>query len=298
MRLTRNWERWPERLEAGALNLITPDRIAAAAGLVRSGRVVPLSREVDVLGAGADARLRGSASIEKRDADAAAVTDSFTLASHGYAWTHLDALGHVWDGDGMWAGKSHADHVSGAGLSWGAVDVWGSGVVTRGVLVDIPRLRGAAFVDDAHPVRDDELRAAVDAQGITLAPGDALVVYSGRDAWEVAHGRRYGSAPDRTVAAGVAKRPGLDASCIRFIREADCALLVWDMMDALPSPIGLPWPVHSVLFLYGVGLIDNAALAALASACHEERRYEFMLVVAPLRLRGASGSPVNPLACF
>ena len=75
-------------------------------------------------------------------------------------------------------------------------------------------------------------------------------------------------------------------------------MLVWDMLDAYPSEPGLPWPVHGVVFAYGVALIDNAQLEPLAAACAEEGRYEFTLMVLPLRVEGGTGSPVNPVALF
>lgn len=103
-------------------------------------------------------------------------------------------------------------------------------------------------------------------------PGDAVVVYGGRENWDKVN-PLWGSNVD--------VRPGLHASCLKFIRESDCSLLVWDMMDFLPNGYGIPWTVHGAIFAYGIGLLDNALLQPLAEACAEEGRYEFMLVVAP-----------------
>jgi hypothetical protein len=83
-----------------------------------------------------------------------------------------------------------------------------------------------------------------------------------------------------------------------FIRDADVSLLVWDMMDHMPNGYDIPWSVHGVIFAYGVGLVDNALLEPLAAACAEEGRYEFMLMVLPLRVVGGTGSPLNPVALF
>ena len=93
-------------------------------------------------------------------------------------------------------------------------------------------------------------------------------------------------------------RPGLHASCLKFIRESDCSLLVWDMMDFEPNGYDIPWSVHGSIFAYGIGLLDNALLQPLAEACAEEGRYEFMLTVNPLLVVGGTGSPVNPIALF
>ena len=83
-----------------------------------------------------------------------------------------------------------------------------------------------------------------------------------------------------------------------FIRDKDVSLLGWDMMDARPNEYDLAWPVHGVIFSFGVALLDNALLEPLANACGEEGRYEMLLCVLPLNVQGGTGSPVNPIAIF
>jgi kynurenine formamidase len=90
----------------------------------------------------------------------------------------------------------------------------------------------------------------------------------------------------------------LHVSCAKFIRDQDVAVLGWDMLDARPDKDGLPWPVHGVLYSYGVALLDNALLDPLAQACADERRYEFMFMALPLKIARGTGSPVNPIALF
>ena len=134
-----------------------------------------------------------------------------------------------------------------------------------------------------------ELAEIARAQNVEVRPGDALLIYSGRDAY-VAAGNTYGGA--------TAARPGLDVSCATFIRDHDVAVLAWDMHDALPDANGLPWPAHGVIFSFGVALVDNALLEPLAAACAEERRYEFMFMALPLKIARGTGSPANPVALF
>jgi kynurenine formamidase len=93
-------------------------------------------------------------------------------------------------------------------------------------------------------------------------------------------------------------RPGLHASCLPFLRDHDIAVLVWDMMDLMPNGYDLPWSVHGAIFAYGIALLDNALLQPLAEVCAQEGRYEFMLVIAPLKVVGGTGSPANPIALF
>ena len=122
---------------------------------------------------------------------------------------------------------------------------------------------------------------------MTIESGDAVFVYSGREKYAAAHGGRWGTPEGR---------PGLHASCLPFVKNHDISILGWDMMDARPNPYGLTFPVHGVLFNYGVALLDNALLEPLAEACAEEGRYEFMFMGLPLKVAGGTGSPANPIA--
>jgi len=188
----------------------------------------------------------------------------------------------------MWNGRTHDETVTMDGAVWGSVEHWKEGIITRGVLLDVPKFRGVPYVTMDTPVHGWELEDIAKAQGVEMLPGDALVVYSGRDKWNEDGNPLWGGNPN--------ERPGLHASCLKFIRESDCCLLVWDMMDFTPNGYDLAWSVHGSIFAYGIGLLDNALLQPLAEACAEEGRYEFMLTVNPLRVVGGTGSPVNPVA--
>ncbi len=285
LRERNNWGRWGVDDQRGAINLITPEKRVRAAGLVRSGRTVSLSRDVPVTPG------RGNpvpAQHFVRTYDNAAV-DYYGISYHGYVTTHIDALCHVWGDDGMWNGRDPAKAISGAGASFGSIDHWRDGITTRGVLLDVPRHRGEPSVTIDKPVHGWELKAIAEAQGVALEPGDALVVYSGREAWQAANPAWSGYRPPS---------PGLHASCLPFLRDHDVAVLAWDLMDASPNEYHLPWTMHGAIFAYGVALIDNALLQPLADACVQEGRYEFMLTVAPLPWVGGTGSPANPIALF
>ena len=113
--------------------------------------------------------------------------------------------------------------------------------------------------------------------------GDALLVYSGKDPFVRAGGGYAGG-----------DRPGLSVTCAKFIRDHDVSLLGWDMMDARPDPFGLTFPVHGVLFNYGVALLDNALLEPLAEVCAEEGRYRVHVHGAPAQGRTRHGEPGEP----
>lgn len=288
LRERRNWGRWGEDDQKGAINLITAEKRLAAARLVRTGRTVSLAREFPVTPAPnnpnpAQHYLRWSGR-----GGSGGVTDYYGISYHGYAATHIDALCHVWDEGGMWGGREPREVLTTGGTRWGGVENWAEGIVTRAVLLDVPRFRGEPSVTLEKPVHGWELEDIAKAQGVAVEPGDALLVYSGREVFHKAN-------PDWR---GGGTSPGLHASCLPFVRDHDVSVLGWDMMDANPNEYGIAWTMHGALFAYGVALLDNALLEPLAAACAEEGRYEMLLTIAPLRVVGGTGSPVNPIAMF
>ena len=286
LRDRRNWGRWGENDQRGAINLITPEKRVAAAGLVRSGRAVSLSREFPKMPAPNNPNPAQHFMRWVERGSGGAALDYYGITYHGYACTHIDALCHVWDEHGLWGGRDPKEVLTTQGARWGDVDQWQEGIITRGVLLDVPRHRGAPHVTLEQPVHGWELEEIAAAQGVRVEPGDALLVHSGREAWQAANPGWSGYSPPS---------PGLHASCLPFLRDHDVAVLGWDLMDAAPNEYRLPWTVHGALFSYGVALLDNCLLEPLANACAAEGRYEFMLTVAPLRVQGGTGSPCNPI---
>ncbi len=276
----RNWGRWGADDQVGAMNLITPAKKAAAAQLVTSGRSVSLSRVFQP----EQQFVRKTALGE----GSGYVMDYYGFIYHGATITHIDALCHIWDADGMWQGRQHDDVIDTGGANFGDITAWSDGIITKGVLLDVPKHRGEPHVTAERPVEAAEMAAIADAQGVSVEPGDALLVHSGWRAFQDTRAR------EGQAAGG----PGLHPSCAEFVRDHDVSLLGWDLMDARGSGYGLSWPVHGVLHNFGVGLLDNAELEPLAAACAEEGRYEFMFMLLPLKVARGTGSPANPVAMF
>ncbi len=292
LRDRRNWGRWGDKGAAGAMNLITAEKRVTAVGLAKSGRTVSLSRPLPVTPTEENPRpAQHYMSKMDRPPGGGAAMDYYGVFYHGTATTHIDALCHVWDENGMWDGRKHEDTIGFQGANYGTVDEWSDGILTRGVLLDVPNHRGKPYVTVDEPVHGWELEDIAKEEGVTLEPGDAVMVYSGREAYAADNGGVWAS-----QAGG--PRPGLHASCLPFVRDNDMSILGWDMMDASPNEYGIPWTVHGVIFAYGVALLDNSLLQPLAEACAQEGRYEFMLTINPLRVIGGTGSPVNPIAVF
>jgi len=287
-RTLSNWGRWGEDDQLGALNLITPEVTAAAAATVRTGRTVSCARPLDTV-ASADnpapvAHHMTGTATEGMGAD------YFAIASHGFATSHIDALCHIFHEGRLYNGYP-AEAVTAHGATKLGIHRLHDGIVTRGVLLDIPALHGLDALEPGQPVFPEDLEAAEGKAGLAVRPGDALLVRTGRWRWRATHG-----AWDAGQLAA-----GLDASCLPWLRERDVAALGSDgVSDVLPSRVdGVGMPIHTVVIVaMGVHLLDNLDLDALTTACADEARWEFLLTVAPLVLRRGTASPVNPIALF
>jgi len=283
-----NWGRWGDDDQLGALNLITPELTAAAAAAVRSGRTVSCARTLDTVSAPDNPSPVAHHMIGTATEGWGA--DYIALAPHGFATSHIDALCHIFHEGRIFNGYS-AETVTAHGATRLGIHHLQSGIVTRGVLLDMPALRGIDALEPGEPIFPEDLEAAEERAGLRVGAGNALLVRTGRWRWREDHGpwdlgRRAA---------------GLDASCLPWLRQRDVATLGSDgVSDVLPSRVdGVAMPIHTVtLVVMGVHLMDNLELDALAAACAEEGRWEFLFTVAPLVLRRGTASPVNPLAVF
>ncbi|MER8187852.1 cyclase family protein [Kitasatospora sp. NPDC094015] len=277
----------------GALAHLTEATVRAAAREVRLGRSVSLAAPVETE-PGPDnpqpAGHRVTSPPEHRPPEPGLhfATDRFSMNVHGDADSHLDALCHVVY-DGTLYGGVPAGTVTPAGATELAVELAHPGIVGRGVLLDVPRLRGVRWLEPGDGVTSADLLGAERAQGVRVGPGDLLFV-------------RVGHRLRRTVtgaweAAGA--RVGLDPDAVRFLAERRVALLGGDgNNDTAPSPTeGVDFPVHVLaVHALGVHLLDYLQFEDLVPLCEQQARWSFLCVVAPLRLPQATGSPVNPIA--
>jgi kynurenine formamidase len=204
------------------------------------------------------------------------------------ASSHLDALCHVFQGGRMYNGRPAAQ-VKSTGARTNTVMTLKDGVAGRGVLLDVPRALACEFVDPDHGITIDELERTERRQGVKVGTGDILLVRTGRDV------RRQGT-DDQKVA-------GLDPQVARWLHEREVAILGGDgVHDPIPpGAVAADWPmpVHMIgLVFMGLHLLDNMDLEALAATCVAEARWTFLLTLAPLRIQGGTGSPLNPIAMF
>ncbi|MFF3411012.1 cyclase family protein [Streptomyces sp. NPDC002742] len=277
----------------GALAGITPERVVAAAREVRLGRTVTMAAPVETRATPdnphpAAHRLTGPPEDEEHAHGLHFATDHFGMNVHGDADSHLDALCHVVY-DGTLHGGVPASTVTAEGATALSVELVHDGIVGRGVLLDVPRLRGVPWLEPGDHVTADDLRACERDQGVRVGEGDLLFV-------RVGHRRR------RTVSGpwdAARTRAGLHPAAMEFLAERRVAVLGGDgNNDTAPSVTdGVDFPVH-VLGIHALGLhlLDYLQFEDLVPLCEQEGRWSFLCVIAPLRLPEATGSPVNPIA--
>ena len=222
----RNWGRWGDDDQRGVANLVNPEKVLAATRLVRKGRRVSLSRYLPKTPAPENPvpAQHWMYTLDRGNGRGSS-GDFYGLRYHGVSTTHLDSLCHIWTEHGMWNGRDPKKEITFDGSNWGSVDNFSEGIITSGVLLDIPKHRGS-FVTVDRPVHGWELEDVAKAQGVAIEPGDALVIYSGREAYNEAN-------PDAPWGSGDPK-PGIHPSCLPFVRDRDVCLIVWDMMDCGP----------------------------------------------------------------
>jgi kynurenine formamidase len=274
----------------GTLNLITPAKRKQAAALVKDGITVSLASNASTE-KGVDVPCPVEWSMLNATPTSAADRIGYPCI-HGAGTTHLDSFAHVFFGGKMWNGYPVADLVTkDGGAAKNSILTMKSGIVTRGVLYDIPRLKGVAYLEPGTRIFAEDLEAWERKAGVKAMAGDALLLRWGR--WT----RRAKLGPWAINEA----MAGLDNSVIPWLKKRDIAILGWETPDYAPHPPGdlPPSSLHNfVLTILGVHLLDRADFDALSEAAAARNRWEFMLTIAPLPIPKGTGSPVNPIAIF
>jgi len=281
-----NWGRWGKDDEIGALNLITPAKRKEAAALVKEGFSVSLAGDADT--------VKAVDNPFPYEHEMLAIgNDRIGVRYHGIAHCHLDSLAHINENGVFYNGyKPDPDAVLKGGHQKNSIHNVKNGIFTRGILLDIPRLKGVPYLEPGTPIYAEDLEAWEKRAGIRVSAGDALFVRTG--VWA----RRQAVGPWLRGRAEGGKSVGLDPSVIPWLKQRDVAILGSDHPQYV-SPSELRGAVHDFSLVYlGVHLFDNCDLEALGNAAAARNRWEFLLTAAPLPIRGGTGSPANPIGTF
>jgi len=295
----KNWGRWGPDDQLGTLNLITPARVRAAAGLVRSGRRVSLQIPINKVAGpdNPDPAIHFVSQGHDIDIGSGGLRfglDFLGMACHGDCHSHVDALCHISYNGLTYNGKRAEEVLTSRGATSLDIAKIGDGVVGRGVLLDIPRLRGVKWLEPGEAVTRAELEACEKAEGVHLGEGDIFVYRTGHHRRRLELGA-WDNGPDGEGKAG------LHVDTIPWMHERGIAAFLPDGDgEAIPSCVdGMTYPIHPLqIVAMGMLTADSLQLEDLAQACEKEGRFEFMVVGLPLRLPGGTGSPWNPIAIF
>jgi kynurenine formamidase len=297
----KNWGRWGPDDLLGTLNYITPERVRAAAALVRSGRQVSMSIPINTV-AGPDNPNPAIHFVSQgHDVDIGSHgvrfgLDFMGMACHGDCHSHVDALCHISYKGLTYNGKPAAEVMPSTGATTLDINSYQRGLVGRGVLLDLPRFRGVKWLEPGEAVARAELEACEQQQGVRLGPGDIFVYRTGH------HRRRLElGAWDNGLPPTGQGKAGLHVDTVTWMYERQIAAFLPDGDgEAIPSSCeGIQYPLHPLqITAMGMLTADSLQLEDLAEACEAEGRFEFMVVGLPLRLPGGTGSPWNPIAIF
>jgi kynurenine formamidase len=286
-----NWGRWGKDDEMGAMNLITPAKRKQAAGLVKEGASFSLARDAEKEKA-LDNPVPFGHHMTKTGFNnpGSSSGDTFTISHHGYAHTHMDSLCHFFYKGKMFNGYSQ-ELVTEQGAAKLSIRNFKNGIFTRGILMDIPALKGVDYLEPGTPIYPEDLDAWEKKAHLKAGSGDVVFIRTGRWAlrdakgpWEVGK-----------------KSAGLDASCAKWLKSRDIAMLGSDAAsDVMPSGIdGVTQPIHTlVLVAMGMPIFDNCDLELISKEASRRQRWEFLVTASPLAVPGATGSALNPIATF
>ena len=280
-----NWGRWGKDDQLGSVNLITAAKRKQALGLAKTGVSVslahnPLTERADDNSSPFEhTMLRGNS------------MDRYAVSYHGYAHSHIDALCHILYKDQTYNGYARAEINTDTGCTKLGIDNLKQGIVSRGILIDMPRLRGVEYLEPGTPVYTEDIEAWEKKTGVKIAAGDVLLLRTGR--WA----RRVKLGP-WNVGQNAA---GFHASVAPWIKARGVSIVGSDAAeDVVPSRVeGIALPLHTLFITaMGINLLDNQDLEAVGEMAAKLNRWEFMITIAPVPVTGGTGSPVNALATF
>ena len=285
-----NWGRWGQDDQLGTVNLITPEKRRRALNLAQEGVTVSLSHNY-IKEQAADAPAPFGHEMLGLDTPGPFRSDRYTVAYHGGTHSHMDSLCHMSHEGRMYNGFVRDDEVTAGGCQKLAIDNFKQGIISRGILLDIPRLKELPYLEPGVPIYVEDLEAWEQQAGVRVESGDIVFVRTGR--WA----RRADRGPWRIMDEAT----GLHASVAPWLHARGVAVLGSDAVnDVLPSGIeGASGPIHLLtIATMGMPLFDNLDLEAVAAEADRQNRWEFLVVAAPLAVEWGTGSPLNPLAIF
>ncbi|MEO3856491.1 cyclase family protein [Acrocarpospora sp. B8E8] len=289
-----NWGRWGADDERGALNLLDPGTTLAATRVSRTGKVYPLGLPIQRAGIplvdyrGTPQRLTLLNHLDEHMYEpyggkpgVGCHEDVLTLASH--TSTHMDALCHVYSDGRTYNGFGNDAMETYGGAARCGIEKAGP-IVTRGVLIDVAGYKQVEWLEAGYVITQEDLENTLKSQGVQLQPGDAALIRTGWVDWFFANGQEMSLV-----------QPGIGLEAAAFLASRDVVAVCSDNTAVEAQPFDRDEFLGShveLLVRHGIYLIEHLNLSELAA----DRCHEFLFMVSPLRITGATASPVNPVA--
>jgi kynurenine formamidase len=289
-----NWGRWGKDDQMGAVNLITPAKRKQAVALVKEGFSISMAHDALTTPAPDNSQpiIRGAVKASNAmPGDVSSVVDTFFISYHGLAHTHMDSLCHFFYKGQMYNGYSRDEFTAEHGAAKNGILNFKNGIITRGILMDIPRLKGVEYLEPGTRIYPEDLDAWEKKAHLKVGPGDVVLIRTGRWARRDAKGPWPSS-------EGLA---GLYMTCAKWLHSRDVSILGSDAaQDVMPSGVaGISQPIHElVLVAMGMPIFDNCDLEQVSKEAAKRNRWEFLITASPAAVPNATGSVLNPIATF
>jgi kynurenine formamidase len=286
---TANWypSRWGAADQRGAANRITPAKVLEARSLITHGTVYQLGRVYEAAMPIFGTRhysLRIPQMFGPMGTNQTTYHDEIVSAEIGQVGTQFDGLGHIGIGDLFYNGNNRNEFSKAEGLTKIGVENVGA-IATRGVLIDVAALKGVPMLEGGYEITLADIQGALKRQNTEIRGGDIVLVHTG-----------WGSLWIKDNARFTANAPGIGLAAAQWLVDREVVLVGSDTWatEVVPNPnAALQFPVHQLLIpRNGIYIFENLATEDLA----RDAAYEFAFFFAPLRLKGATGSPGNPIA--
>ena len=279
--------KWGAGDERGSGNHMKPASVLKAAKLIRTGEVIELGHVLRAgipLQATRQFNLHTKRTFMNPEANQRGSNEELVTTELGQVGTQFDGFAHQTHGDSFYNCFKVSEVATRTGFTKLGVEKVGA-LVTRGVLIDVAGLKGVETLPDSYEITAEDLQQALQRQNLQLEPGDAVIIHTG---W----GKLWGKENARYMRAS----PGIGVGAGEWLVKQDPMLLGADNIPvevAPPKDPKLSGPIHQMmLVVHGIHLLENMKLDELAA----KRVHEFAFVMQPLKLQGATGSTVAPIA--
>jgi len=280
--------KWGAGDERGSGNLMKPEQVLKAARLIRTGEVIELGQVLDPekmpFFPGRQLSILTKRTNVLPQSNRRISNEEMVIGELGQIGTQLDGFSHQGIDNGFYNCFKQDQIASRTGFTKLGIEHAGT-LMTRGVLLDIAAMKGVEMLPDSYEITVADLQGALKRQNLTLQPGDAIIINTG---W----GKLWGKENVRYMKTD----PGIGVAAAEWLAKQNPMIIGSDnwSVEVNPNPdpkIGSP--VHQILLaVNGIHMLESLKLDELAA----KRVNEFAFIIEPLKLKGATGSTVTPVA--